>query len=202
MFSDEATFKSNGEVNRHNCHYWAADNPHWLQPVDNQNVWKLNVWCGIIGNYIIGPYFFDGTVTGEVYLDFIENQLPGLLENVPLNVQANMFFQQDGAPVHFKISVRTFLNQQYPGRWIGRGGPIAWPPRSPDLTCLDFYLWGKLKDAVYKSRPNNPEEMKQRIRDVCASITPQELSRVRKNFRKRLVKCIESNGNTFEHKKI
>ncbi|EZA52866.1 hypothetical protein X777_07985 [Ooceraea biroi] len=48
-----------------------------------------------------------------------------------------MWMQMDGAPPH-----RHFLDQNFNGRWIGRGGPIAWPPRSPDLTSSDVYLWG------------------------------------------------------------
>jgi hypothetical protein len=34
----------------------------------------------------------------------------------------NHWFQQDGAPPHFAANVRDFLNQEYPNRWIGRGG--------------------------------------------------------------------------------
>ena len=26
--------------------------------------------------------------------------------------------------------------------WIGRAGQFAWPERSPDLTPLDYYMWG------------------------------------------------------------
>jgi hypothetical protein len=33
------------------------------------------------------------------------------------------------------------LDVKFPGRWIGRGGPIAWPPRSPDLTPLDIFFF-------------------------------------------------------------
>ncbi|KAJ4428267.1 hypothetical protein ANN_24284 [Periplaneta americana] len=42
---------------------------------------------------------------------------------------------------HFSLDVRRHLNATFPGRWIGRDG-TAWPPRSPDLNPLDFYLWG------------------------------------------------------------
>ena len=38
--------------------------------------------------------------------------------------------------------VTTFLDETFPGRWVGRGGPTAWPPRSLDLTPLDFFAWG------------------------------------------------------------
>jgi hypothetical protein len=40
----------------------------------------------------------------------------------------------------------------FPGRWIGRGGPIAWPPHSPDVNTLDFFLWGYVKVKVYSQR--------------------------------------------------
>ena len=33
--------------------------------------------------------------------------------------------------------------------WIGHGGMIAWPPRSPVLTLLDFSIWGDVKDKVF-----------------------------------------------------
>lgn len=58
LWSDESTFKSDGSVNTWNCRYWASQNPHWLGTVDKQHVWKINVWCGIINNQIVGPVFF------------------------------------------------------------------------------------------------------------------------------------------------
>ena len=39
-------------------------------------------------------------------------------------------FQQDGAPLHFTLDVRTLLDSKFPNRWIGRRGPIEWQPRS------------------------------------------------------------------------
>ncbi|GFU75430.1 uncharacterized protein TNCV_2861461 [Trichonephila clavipes] len=35
-------------------------------------------------------------------------------------------------------------------RVISRSFPTAWPPRSPDLRHCDFWLWGFLKDKVYR----------------------------------------------------
>ena len=78
---------------------------------------------------IIGPYFFEENVTSAAYFDFLQNQLPELLEDVPLRTRGSLIFQQDGAPPHFIRHVRDFLNQHYQG-WIGRAGTIAWPPRS------------------------------------------------------------------------
>lgn len=57
LFSDEATFCLNGTVNRQNCRYWARENPHWMQEAHTQYPQKINVWAGIIGDRIIGPFF-------------------------------------------------------------------------------------------------------------------------------------------------
>lgn len=58
LFSDEAKFQSDGELNRHNCHYWSDVNPHWFRTVNRQRRWGLMVWCGIVNGHFIGPYFF------------------------------------------------------------------------------------------------------------------------------------------------
>jgi hypothetical protein len=51
-----------------------------------------------------------------------------------------ILYMHDGAQVHFSRAVRDVLNNTCHDRWIGRGGPTAWPKRSPDLNPLDFYL--------------------------------------------------------------
>jgi len=54
------------------------------------------------------------------------------------------YFQQDGTPPHFQ-HVRAYLNENFPGQWIGRRDAVEFPPCSLDLTPLDFYLRGTLK---------------------------------------------------------
>ena len=51
-----------------------------------------------------------------------------------------MIFQQDGTSPHFSKEIRTWLNENFNGKWIGRSGPISWTPHSPDLTPFDFVL--------------------------------------------------------------
>lgn len=125
LWTDEATFKSNGEVNIHNTHYWSTENPHWLREMNNQHMWILNTWCAIIGDQIIGPYFFDQTLNGNLYSQSLNNALSELLEDVSLTTRQVMWFQQDGCPAHFSLSARRTMNQLFPEKWIGRGGPVA-----------------------------------------------------------------------------
>lgn len=111
----------------------------------------------------------------------------------------NIWLQQDGAPPHFAVGVRTYLDDTFPNRWIGRGGFIEWPPRSPDLTPLDFFLWGYLKGKVFKSQPANLDDLKDRIRQEIRQITPQMVRNVQREFVDRLGYCQLTNGRHFEH---
>jgi hypothetical protein len=198
LWSDESTFHRDGTVNRHNMHYWSQENPHWLRQDRHQVRWKVNVWAGIVGDTVIGPYFLDGALTGQRYLQFLTDDL---LDAVPLAMRRGegLWFQQDGAPPHYLRAVRDWLDARFPGRWIGRGGPLAWPPRSPDLTPLDFFLWGYIKGRVYQTAPANAEELKERIRDAMAAITPRMLRDVRRNLTQRFADCLTADGRHFEH---
>ncbi|GBM17514.1 hypothetical protein AVEN_193793-1 [Araneus ventricosus] len=85
---------------------------------------------------------------------------------------------RDGAPLHYGDIVREFLDTTFPQRWIGRGAVMAWPPRSPDITPLDFYLWDYVKQHEYSERINDINHLKQRITDVIHSVTPDVFTRV------------------------
>ncbi|GBN77650.1 hypothetical protein AVEN_131335-1 [Araneus ventricosus] len=105
---------------------------------------------------------------------------------------------QDGAPSHYSNIVREFLVTTFPQRWIGRGAVMAWPPRSPDITPLDFYLWGYVKKHVYSERINDINHLKQRITDVIHSVTPDVLTRVWEGLDYRLDVCRAANGAHIE----
>lgn len=205
VFSDEATFFLNGTVNKQNCRYWAVENPHWMMEANTQYPQKLNVWAGIVGSRIIGPYFFDGTLDGEQYLDFLRYELIPTLAVLFPNAEdpdapdPRIWLQQDGAPPHYARPVREYLDQIFPNRWIGRRGPVEWPARSPDLTPLDYFLWGYLKTKVYFNRPENIEALKERIRQEIGSITPEMVDNVQQAFVTRLGHCLAVNGQQFEH---
>ena len=109
-----------------------------------QHCLSCNVWCGFLCNRLIGPHFFQGYLTGKKYLQFLREELfeLGLLDNVPLHTRQRMYFQHDVAPAHFSRNVVQFLNERFGRQWIGRGGPVACPARTPDLNPLDYCFWG------------------------------------------------------------
>lgn len=200
LFTDEATFSQEGVFNTHNLHLWAQENPRKTRPHSFQTKFTVNVWAGILGDHLIGPYLLPDRLTGQYYYNFLREILPDLLQDVDPNLRRSMWFQHDGAPAHFCREVRELLNDTYPNHWIGRGGPIAWPPRSPDLTSLDFFLWGHLKSLVYETPVENHQDLVARIVVAADKIkeNPAMLARVRESMRRRYIACVEVDGRTFE----
>lgn len=199
LFSDEATFCSDGILNRHNSHYWAVENPRWLGRVDKQHRWKINVWCGLIAGHVIGPYFIPGVLTGDQYADFIRNILPTFLEELPLDLRQSMWFQHDGCPAHYSLAARRAVDQTFPQKWIGRGGPVAWPPRSPDLNPLDYFLWGYLKNKLYAREQNSPDQLRGNLVQECLNISSDAIKRTTESLGRRLELCLVNGGGVFEH---
>ena len=91
------------------------------------------------------------------------------------------------------------INDIFDEKWIGRGGPVTWPPRSPHLTSPDYFLWGFVKERVMAVPPTTPEDMKERVRRACTEITPQMLAEVRRFFHQRINKCLQVEAHHFEH---
>lgn len=201
VFSDEATFHLNGKVNRHNVRIWGTEQPHEIVQHERDSP-KFNVFCAVSREKVYGPFFFvENTVTGITYLDMLENYLFPQLET-----DSNDFiYQQDGAPPHWHLEVREFLNQRIPGRWIGRTGQNDaalhyWPPRSPDLTVCDFFLWGFIKDSVYvPPLPTTMNELRHRITAAVEAVTQDMLAAVWDQFEYRLDICRASQGGHIEH---
>lgn len=202
-FSDECSFFLNGMINRHNCRFWSDTNPRIFREIHTQYPQKLNVWAGIYGDNIVGPFFLNATLNGELYLNLLQNaidpELTRILENNQEYQEDALYFQQDGAPPHHALPVRQYLHNTFPNRWIGRRGPIEWPARSPDLSPLDFFLWGHLKSLIYKTDVPNLDALRQRIVEECGRITPETLRSVRRTFEQRLYYCMEAGGGHFEH---
>jgi len=71
---------------------------------------------------------------------------------------------------------------------------VEWPARSPDLSPCDVFLWGYLKEKVFKHRPRSLEDLKERIQQEIDSIPPELTRGVMRSFRERLQQCVASDG--------
>lgn len=198
LWTDEAKFTRDGVFNYHNEHFWSPSNPHMTRTRSFQHRFSFNVWAGVIGNTLLGPIFLPDIINSENYLSFLHDTYQIILDEVPLSVREHIIFQHDGAPPHCGSQVRQWLNRTF-NNWIGRGGTIEWPPRSPDLTPLDFYVWGCMKNFVYARRINNEEQ----LRDLILEAGQKLKDNIRQidivsTIRRRLHLCLIKNGEHFE----
>jgi len=202
LWTDECTFRSDGRINRHNEHHYAEENPHCLKETHVQGQYNVNVWMGMVDNRIIGPHFFPEhiNITAEVYSEFLEETLPTLLDDIPLNIWPNIIYQQDSHPAHTSVLARAILNRRFMHRWIGIHSDFQeWPPRSPDLTPMDFFVWGYIRDQVYQTLPHNRGDLIEKIKAASRNITPAMINKVRQSFMRRVALCLEESGGYFEH---
>ncbi len=94
------------------------------------------------------------TITLEVHRDTVEQFI------MMLDVsEGDIVFQQDNARRHVAKETMEIL-QEFFGERI-----VKWPPCSPDLSLLDYFLWGYFKNTVYKSEPTTLEQLKNKIEE-------------------------------------
>ena len=88
-------------------------------------------------------------------------------------------FQQDGATYHTSQKSTSRIHERFTKeRTFSKG---LWPPRSPDLTTCDFYLWSSLKSKVYANNPRTLEDLKDNIRTEILRVDAAELRKVYNN---------------------
>ena len=90
------------------------------------------------------------------------------------------------------------LTSIFRDKWIGRRGPFKWPARLPDLSPMDFFLLGVLKDMVYKEKSRTIPDIRRVIADKIATIDIELCQKVCHSVAARLISCIEHNGEQFE----
>ncbi|GFX14644.1 DUF4817 domain-containing protein [Trichonephila clavipes] len=158
---------------------------------------KLTVWCTLWAGGIIGPYFKNDeghnvTVNGDRYRAMITNFFIPELNNHDVQ---ELRFQQDGATCHTARATIDLLKDTFGDRLISRLRPVNWPPRSCDLTPLDYFLWAYVKSLVYADKPQTPDHLEDNIRRVIADIRPQMLEKVIENWTSRLDYIRASRGS-------
>ncbi|GFT26664.1 uncharacterized protein TNCV_3604681 [Trichonephila clavipes] len=96
---------------------------------------------------------------------------------------------------HTARATIDLLKDTFGDRPISRFGPVNWPPRSCDLTPLDYFLWGYVKSLVYADKPQTLDHLENNIHCVIADIRPQMLEKVNENWTSRLDYIRASRGS-------
>ena len=133
---------------------------------------------GAVG--VVGPYFFEEqdkavAINSDRYVQMLVEFLQPRLNNLGYR-NSNLWFQQDGATAHTATKSMEVLRKMFPSRLVSLRGDVPWPARSPDLAPCDFFLWGYLKERVYRDRPKTIQELKIAI-DREIKLIPQEMTK-------------------------
>ncbi|GFS82052.1 DUF4817 domain-containing protein [Trichonephila clavipes] len=176
LFSDEVHFWLNGYVTKQNCRIWSAANPQvYIEtPLHPE---KLTVWCTLWAGGIIVVRTSSKTMKATTLLSM------------------ELWFQQPGTICHTARATIDLLKDTFGDRLISRFGPVNWPPRSCDLTPLDYFLWGYVMSLVYADKPQTLDHLEDNIRRVIADIRPQMLEKVIENWTSRLDYIRDSHGS-------
>ena len=118
-------------------------------------------------------FFAEKSITAQIYLDLLTEYVSPQLEQY----QTLVIFQQDGAPPHWGLALCQLLSDTFRERSIGRDGAIPWPPRFPDITLLDFFLLGYVKDIVCRTKVRYVGDLQQPIIEALDTVTVDMLAR-------------------------
>ena len=108
----------------------------------------------------------------------------------------NGYFQQDGATCHTSNESLTEIESFFDDRIISEA---LWPPRSPDLSPPNFFLWGALKGKAYANKPRTIQELENNIRREIAAVSEDILQATFANTKHRVQLCLDSGGEHFQH---
>ncbi|GFX40860.1 uncharacterized protein TNCV_3760811 [Trichonephila clavipes] len=156
---------------------------------------KNSLFCalyGLVESFFKNDEGHNVTVNGDRYRAMITNFFIPELNNHDVQ---ELWFQQDGATCHTAPATIDLLKDTFGDRLISRFGPVNWPPRSCDLTPLDYFLWGYVNSLVYAHNSQTLDHLEDNIRRVIADIRPQMLEKVIENWTSRLDYIRASRGS-------
>ena len=140
-------------------------------------------------------------MAGDVCLQMFQNWL---MNELTANEHEDFIYIQDGAPPHWKLTVRSYLNDNLPGRWIGRAGGedngmLKWPPRSPDLISCDFFSLGICEQLGLCLPFSCKCKRAERITTALETVMQDMLHRVWKELCYRLDVCRATSDSHIVH---
>lgn len=167
----------------------------------SQTADRITVFAAMSSTHLFGPYFFPETVSGTFYRDILSEFFwPDMVEQLGNRRARFAWFMQDGAPAHTAKESRQLVQTMFSNRCVGRYFNIEWPPRSPDLSPLDFFLWGFVKNRVYRQDigpVRNVSDLMERISAAFDWVRTTSMDNVRHavdSFYSRLNHCVAING--------
>ena len=92
-------------------------------------------------------------------------------------------------------AILDVLRPVFEDRIINRRADVVWRPRNCDLTPLDCYLWGAVKDKCYADKPETIVALKDNICEAIGEVQLHTINNVLKNWTNRVGYCMASRGS-------
>lgn len=198
FFSDEKNFTQEQKINKQN-HRYLTDDPDEV-PVVVKIKFPINIMVlGVISSEgdIMPPYFFEKglRVNSDEYIKVLRDVVVPWMNQVASG--RPYVFQQDSAPAHASKKTLSWLYYSLPDEgdfWP----PNLWPPNSPDLNPMDYFVWGVLEEYTNKSFHTNAEAVRQAVVQGFQELDRDAVLRACKSFRKRLEAVNAAGGSYIE----
>ena len=108
------------------------------------------------------------------------------------------FFQQDGAPPHWRTEVLEWLTSKFQDRLISHKTPRPWPAKSPDLSPLDYWFWSAAMAEVRRIQPKSLDDLKDCVEAYAISLSREQVNKAVCDIFFRAKCCVQKNGGQFE----
>lgn len=199
-FSDESYFYLNPKANKNEV-YWSK-----TKPVDNfvqkpSHSAKILIWMAISHHGVFWRPI-EGNMNSETYINLLKHQFFPYLKS--RNLLESCIFMQDGAPCHTSKNALQLIHEYFNDRVISTRYPqkfnigIEWPPYSPDLTPMDYSIWGTLKARLSKHKPKTLIELDRSLHIEVSLFTQQFIIKAIGNIIPRLQLLKQAHGGHFE----
>ena len=114
VFSDESKMVITNGPNKQLVQFWRTNAPEEVMSVGTQYQQKVNVWIGLYGPDLIGPFFFENNINGQNYLNMIQNQaVPAIRQLEQYRNVSNCRFFMIKIENNTKVKIERFLTFYY-----------------------------------------------------------------------------------------
>ncbi len=123
---------------------------------------------------LIGLIFVEKNVDGPVYWKILKKET--FPQFTVMKKFSKFWFQQDGAKAHTANLTLDLVETHFKKRIILNCFPLkkkggwSWPLYSSDLSPLDCFLWGYVKDRYYANRPTMISALRKNTTNIFDSL--------------------------------
>ncbi|QQP50248.1 Transposable element tcb2 transposase [Caligus rogercresseyi] len=199
IFSDEKNFVVDKYNNRRNDRYIAksaADTDASVKYVPRSKHPAKAMMLGVVGSdgKTIPPIWIKGNLNASMYKHILAHQVFPALDAT--YGQGNWVWTQDGAPSHTSDAVQKYIISKLSSK--GFWSKEMWPPSSPNLNPLDYFVWTHVEQRACATSHPNVDALKASVNKVWAAMNTNDIVNACKAFRSRIEACIKAEGSIFE----